>query len=269
MPEAANRRLGASVDYYSYAWTKDPIVAGFIPQSGTARAFSDPAPPNNTAAWFNATQKLDCGGPSAGIPATLACMRTKTFEQILNVTRSPPGLDGILGQFGPTADNKVVFDDYKNRSAAGRFIKKPYLVGNNDYEAGLFRFLAPQQPDIAWAIFNLGIFTCPAADAALSRALYGVPIWRYRYYGEFPNLRLTLNPNSGAWHASEVFQIFQTAENVTGASNTPEETAISKYLQGAWAAFAKNPASGLSGGSYKWPQYNPNSESYQRFRVHC
>ena len=27
---------GASVDYYSYAWTSDPIVAGFIPESGTA-----------------------------------------------------------------------------------------------------------------------------------------------------------------------------------------------------------------------------------------
>ena len=98
------------------------------------------------------------------------------------------------------------------------------------------------------------------AGAAQRRVQYGVPTWRYRYYGEFPNTRLTLSPSSGAWHLSDLFQIWQTAEDCSGAPNTPAETAISRYMQGAWAAFAKDPANGLSKGPYRWPEYNPESK---------
>ena len=190
-------------------------------------------------------------------------MRKKSFEEILGATILPPGLGSVFGQFGPTVDNEVVFDDYKARAAAGKFIRKPYLTGSNDYEAGLFKVVAAlagtQLSNLEWAVFNLVAFTCGAADAAYQRALY-VPTWRYRYFGEFPNIRLTLNPNSGAWHGAEIPQIWQTAEATSGVPNTPAETAFSAYLQGAWAAFAKNPACGLSQGPYRWPSYNPTSE---------
>ena len=196
----------------------------------------------------------------------MACARTKTFQEILDATRLAPGLGAVSGQFGPTVDHRVVFSNYKARAAAGQFIKKPYLTGSNDYEAGLFKVVAAlagqQRSDLEWAIFNLAAFTCPAADASFTRALSGVPTWRYRFFGEFPNTRLTLNPNSGAWHGAEIFQVWSTAEDSSGAPNTPAETAISAYLRGAWAAFAKNPAAGLSGGSYQWPRYNPLSKSH-------
>ena len=201
------------------------------------------------------------GGASEGIPRTVACMREKSFQEILGAT----GLGSVSGQFVPTVDNEVVFANYTARAAMGRFIRKPYLTGNNDYEVGLFKVVAAldatQLSNLEWAIYMLVAYTCPAADAALQRAVHGVPTWRYRYFGEFPNVRLTLYPNSGAWHGAETAQIFQTAEDSSGVPNTPAETAFSDYIQGAWAAFAKHPARGLSQGPYRWPRYNPASES--------
>ena len=257
----------ASVEYYNYAWTLDPIVSGFITESSSATGFGTSAPPNNTAAWFSASQKLDCGGPSDGIPASVACMRTKKFEDILDAIVTPAGPLDIVGPFPPTADNKVVFDDYSARASAGNFIKKPYLTGNNDYEAGLFKYTATtfygiELSALDWALFNLGIFSCPAGSAAAQRSQHGVPTWRYRYYGEFENLRLTDSPNSGAYHASEIYTIWQTSEDCGLANNTAVETEISKYLQGAWAAFAKDPEGGLSGGPYNWPRYDTSGRWY-------
>lgn len=261
---AADDLAGSSVEYYSYAWIQDPIVAGLIPESSVDIGFAVSFAPNNTAAWFNVTQQLNCGGPSAGIPTTLACMRTKTYEEILAAVPFSGPID-TLGSFPPTADNKVVFDNYRARAIAGKFIKKPYLTGNMDYEAGLFRVTAASAgthlTDVEWAVWNLASFSCPAAGAAQRRSQYGVPTWRYRYFGEFPNLRLTLNPSSGAWHESEISIVWQTTEDSSGVPNTPAETAISGYLHGAWAAFAKDPANGLSRSPYKWPKYNPNSRS--------
>ena len=252
---------GASVDYYSYAWVSDPIVEGFIPESGTATSFNQPLSTNNTVAWYNTTEKLSCGGPSAGIAATVACMRTKTFEDILAASVPPPGLASVTGLFPPTIDDTVVFSDYPTRALAGNFIKKPYLAGNNDYEAGLFKIIAAASgtflPNIDWAIFNLADFTCPAANAAAFRVFHGVSTWRYRYFANFPNLRLTSTPDSGAYHGAEIATVWATAEDASGLADTVPEAAISSYLQSAWAAFAKAPSTALSAPPYSWPKYNP------------
>ena len=258
----------ASVDYYDYAWLSDPIVNGFITESGTATSFSNPAPQNNTAFWFNATQKLACGGASAGIPPTVECMRTKSFQQILNATASPPGVAGLFGEFGPTVDNQLVFSNYTARAAAGQFTRRPYFTGDNDYEAGSFKLTTAgtgiQVSDLDWALFDLSTFTCPASNAALARFVHGVPTWRYRYFGDFPNLRLTLQPDSGAWHGAEIDMVWQTAVAASGANNTNPETSISRYLSSAWAAFAKNPATGLSSKPFSWPRYNPHGDTLIR-----
>ena len=199
-------------------------------------------------------------------------MRTKNYQDILAAIVTPAGPTDIVGPFPPTADNKIVFSDYGARANAGNFVKKPYFTGNNDYEAGLFKYTATfsntQLSDLEWALFNLATFSCPAASAAAHRSHYGVPTWRYRYFGEFENLRLTDNPSSGAYHASEIYTVWQTVEDCTGVNNTSVETEISKYLQGAWAVFAKDPVRGLSGGNYKWPRYNTRGRCYGFF-INC
>ncbi|CAD6577325.1 MAG: hypothetical protein ASARMPRED_008220 [Alectoria sarmentosa] len=216
----------ASIDYYSYAWTSDPIVNGFIAESGVSTSFSSPAPADNTNTWYGLTQTLGCGGVSAGVVATLACMRGKSMAEILaaSATAAP---------FGPTADGKTVYSDYTTPGTSGKFIKKPMLLGNNDYEAGiikvLFGSMGRTQSLLQWAILNLQTFTCPVSNAAQYRTSNNVPVWRYRYFGEFPNLRLTDDPSSGAWHGSEIANVFGTAVEA-GLPNTQAETAISRYI---------------------------------------
>jgi len=265
---------GASVDYYSYAWTSDPIVAGFIPESGTAIGLGQIKPDQSASLWYNVSTKLGCGDASSDGASVLSCMRTKNYTSILQALPSG-GVTGTTG-FGPTIDNVVVFSDYLNRSAAGNFIKKPMLVGNADNEAGLFRAVAAvqgkssQYSDAYWNAFNLLGFVCPAAARANISVANGVPTWRYRWFGEFPNTIITTVPDSGAWHASELSVLF----NYTGPASlgipavTPEEAAIAIYFRGAWATFAKDPVNGLrtySGGNGTgWPTYLPGQNTLVR-----
>ncbi|KAF2433928.1 alpha/beta-hydrolase [Tothia fuscella] len=249
---------GASVDLYSFAYKDDPIVNAMIAQSGTATAFFDPAPPDNLASFYNASAKLGCGNSTAGAAAAVACVRTKNTTDLLAATRVTDALASVLGSFGPTSDGKVVFSDYDKRGDKGDFIKKPLLVGNNDYEAGLFRLYALAAgrnfTDLEYCLFNADIFTCPAARAAEYRTSNNVDVYRYRYYGEFYNLRLTSNPSSGTWHGGELPILFQQTA-YSGVADTAEETSISNYLQKAWSDFAKDPKS-FKKAPYNFPTYN-------------
>jgi len=107
---------GGSVDMYSFAFAKDPIVYGLIAESGVA---SNPGgPPVNTSAG--------CGGVEAG-EATLPCMRKQTWQDVLDsIERRGVTPNLAAGGFGPTLDGKVVFPDYAKRRAEGNFAK---LVG--------------------------------------------------------------------------------------------------------------------------------------------
>jgi cholinesterase len=111
---------GASVDYYTYAWTKDPIAIGFIPQSGSASPISLGST-NISAAWYTASQNLGCGGIEKGAD-TLACMRGKKWEDVYDAIEKR-GVTPPVNGFSPTADNKVVFGDIAKRRREGNFIK--------------------------------------------------------------------------------------------------------------------------------------------------
>jgi carboxylesterase type B len=190
-----------AVDFYSYAWTADPIVHGFIPMSGTATGFGQQTNVTANGLWFNTTAALGCGGASDDHDQVLECMLSKSATDI--VSKVPSGAVDGSGNglpFGPTIDEQLVFSNYTGRTP----IAAPLLIGNTNFEAGLFRLLAPQVPDQIWPIFNARVFTCPAGLRAAVSVLHGNPTWRYRYFGEFPNLELTSNPPSGAWHASDV-----------------------------------------------------------------
>jgi len=115
---------GGSVDMYSYAWTKDPIVAAISPMSGNVGVRAQ----TNSSSWFTVSQKVGCGGAEAG-DKTLACMRSKNTQTILDAYKGM--------QFWPATDDKVVFNDYDKRLAEGNFIKVPYLTGNTDDEGGI------------------------------------------------------------------------------------------------------------------------------------
>ena len=81
--------------------------------------------------------------------------------------------------------------------------------------------------------------------------------------GVFPNLILSTNPQSGAYHSGELPPLFDTIAQDLIAS-TREEIAIGNYMRGAWAAFAKDPVHGLERYEDGWPRYSVDKPSLIR-----
>ena len=143
-------------------------------------------------------------------------------------------------------------------------------MGHNDNEAGYYKIPAFSQgvtlSTEQWQQFNDGGFTCPIAFAAHHRSSYNIPIWRYRYYGDWPNLRLygpsQGNGNeegSGAYHGADVEMIFGGSEDVSGLPKSEAQRKMERVMMKAWADFARDPREGL-----EWPVYDPAKSTLVR-----
>ncbi|CAG8981976.1 hypothetical protein HYALB_00004842 [Hymenoscyphus albidus] len=252
---------GVAVDYHSYAWKSDPIVAGLISHSGTAASFEPSTPAIETKHFNAASGLLGCGTGEAAVP----CMKAQNITAILAaVAKVPVEATGARPPppFQPTVDNITVFSisGYEELAKAGEFAKLPYLAGNTNNEPGFYKIGAFAQgsnlTDAQWELFELENFTCATAIETAHRAAFSVPTWRYRYFGDWSNLRLC--PGSGAYHGSDIEMVLGTAQDVSLIVNSDIEEITSRYMMRAWAAFAKNPKSGSS--DYGWPLYENSSE---------
>jgi carboxylesterase type B len=65
-----------------------------------------------------------------------------------------------------------------------------------------------------------------------------------------------------AYHFSEVPIVFGTYNSSQFQAASATEIALSKYIQSAWVAFARDPANGLT--NFAWPKYDPNTASIAR-----
>lgn len=260
---------GSSVDYWAYAYQQNPIVAGMISHSGTALSFIPNTLEYSQLIYNNVSSTVGCADGTD----TLSCLRRKNITEILAAARNVPTLPTealVQATFHPTVDNVTVFADYATLGATGAFARIPYLAGNGDYEAGFYRVsafnanitLSPDQ----WDLYNERAFTCPTKYASDFRVSHGVPTWRYRYMGDFDNLRLYGSwgdyPDSGSYHGVDLNELFGTAEDVTGEPSTSAQQEFSRYMQGAWAAFGRDPEHGLT--NYGWPSYKSGSPSLIR-----
>jgi cholinesterase len=249
-----------SVDLYSYAWNSDPIVTGFITESGSVFSWGLPnAKETQEAAWFNVTEKMNCGDSNSDPDTVLSCMRGQNATEIMGAVTSRDGIQGVLGVFAPTVDDTVVFSDYSKRTSASL----PLLTGNNDYEVGAFvPLLTPVPPSWILDDIDLQAFTCPSGIRANASVSAGNPTWRYRYFGVFDDI--SAPEEVGAFHASEIPMIFGLYDPQQPVPSTTGEIDLSDYMQGAWATFAKNPVNGLKTYKDGWPTYDVNTDSLIR-----
>lgn len=246
---------GQSVDYYNYAYPNDPLVAGFIAQSGVASngGAYDPAGSNFT---FVASA-VGCGN-STDKDAVFECMQKANASALIEVyNKYNSTLNGGKSlSFQTVADNQTRFSNYSDLQRRGLFARVPTIYASTNNEGSS---LLPYNPagvnQTAVDAFTLSFTTCPGAKASVSRAKYHVPVWRVRYFGVWPNL----NPLSwlGAYHSSDIPMVFGTSD--LRGPDTAEEHAASKYHQSAWATFAKDPARGLV--KYGWPTYRPDART--------
>lgn len=254
---------GVSTDLISYSYQEDPIAHAIIPQSGVANSIITAGTTEDTVRmnWFKASQNAGCGGMEAG-QATVACMKNKTFQEILTAIE-PIGTTGLMSGFGPFADNKTMPSDIPTKAQTGQFAKLPYLTGSTNNEAAFFVTVALAytniSADAAYAIpvpliqplldiITFATFTCPAFQAAQFRAENGVPVWRYLYYGgNYTNTYI--KPLGSNYHTGELPVLFGTAPNVTSINDSQVEASMAASMRKAWTDFAKDPQNGLS----TWP----------------
>lgn len=110
-----------STSIYAFAYPNDPIVQGFIMQSG--QALTMPPIPDDTAEWTNLAEKVGCR--SSNSTEELTCMQ-EIDSFTLKRTLSPEDLNPIgVAATLPTIDNVTVFsqDTYLSLAAAGKFAK--------------------------------------------------------------------------------------------------------------------------------------------------
>ncbi|KAL2832636.1 Alpha/Beta hydrolase protein [Aspergillus pseudoustus] len=243
------------VDFYSFAYADDPIASGFIEMSATLYGFPALAAAESNNRWFHVTALVGCGDATSDPVAVSDCMVNKTVDEILG-GYDPATVPINPSPYGPVIDDDVVFSSYRDRLAA----KGGYLIGNNHNEAGLFKLLEPPQNESYWSDFNNRLYTCADFVRTEQSIAHGNPTWRYRYFGDFPNLVLTTTPPSGAYHGAELSPLFDTV-NQTLLPSTLAEVAVGNYLRVVWSSFAKDPQQGLDA---FWPQYSGNGKSLAR-----
>ncbi|KAK4504529.1 hypothetical protein PRZ48_005445 [Zasmidium cellare] len=266
-------------DYYTYIWLDDPIIAGAIMESGSASGPTGSGsgvgganlpPSNQTAKWYELSRRVGCGdNTTQSAQAVIGCMRNSsnvTMEALLANTPTGAPFHSV---FGPTIDDKTVFENYTARVEAGNLIKKPVLVGNNDDELAVYTVLnlsgsginipTSGLPQAQLKQYNTFLFGCPSNVQAQLRWSQKIPVWRYRYFPSFPNIAVPKD-NGLAYHGAEIWPMFGTDQEVGQAASTDIERTVGSYVRSAWATFARCPESGLSD-QLGWPQYtaNPNA----------
>ena len=246
-----------SVDAHTYAYPSDPLVRAFIAQSGTVGTSSYTFDPTGSNFTYIASQ-LGCNTTSTH-DEILSCMQSKPATSIISTYNTYNAtLTGTPLSFGPTADNETIFSNYTARQQRGLFAHLPAIYASNDAEGSSLLSFTPNGPpggQPAIDAFTKGFGTCSTANAALARRNFNVPVWRVRSFGAWPNL----NPFKwlGAYHSADIPMIFGTSDLRGGDTETERET--SRYYQGAWVAFAKDPVGGLV--DYGWPEYEAEGET--------
>jgi hypothetical protein len=210
--------------------------------------------------WNTVAAAVGCGNSTT--PQQFTCMQgvpAQTLEKAVVSTNAG---------FSLVADNKTIFADTQQRAANGNFLKVPLLGGTVANEDDIFVVVdelvttGVSVPVLTELISDLDTalgFTCPAGVTALHRINAKVPTWRYQYQAVFPDI--STRPDLRAYHASEIPMVFGTY-NVSTIPATPNQIALSHYVQRAWVAFARDPQQGLlNDPEFGWPMYNPNTTS--------
>ncbi|KAF8887754.1 carboxylesterase [Infundibulicybe gibba] len=248
-----------AVDAYTFSHPKDTVVKGVIQQSG--RYLPATILPQHflrilITPWNLVSLAVGCGNETT--PEQLTCMKAVPFRTLE---------DAVIktnASFGLITDNITIFADTAARSAAGNFLHVPLLVGSTAQEGDIFLVsaeltaLGTTLPSLTTGLSDLmtqSMFTCHASGTASDRVKAGVPTWRYQYQAIFPDI--SSRSDLRAYHASEIPIVFGTYNSSTFAPPTPVEVVFSKFVQGAWVSFARNPSKGLT--DIGWTQFNPNT----------
>ncbi|KAL2879708.1 hypothetical protein SGCOL_005038 [Colletotrichum sp. CLE4] len=280
----------SSVDLLLLTSGAQPPFRAVITESGTSYLVTGPQAggdiiglmtgllgrPNMATPFQSLAASLNCGNQKA-----LDCVKAAPVDAIVSVLSKGPF------NFPPVADGDANVPASPDATrASGKVPRVPMMIGTNLREADIFTMA---QPPTALDVFVAATFpgdtalqkavvtaypvgagmpfptpkdaitqfatdldwTCSIAHEARLSAQSGVPTWRYLFNStSFP-------PTPGGIlsrpvHGSEIGFVFG---NLPPPPATPDQAlALSKFMQTAWANFAKNPTNGP--GVPVWTQFS-------------
>lgn len=250
----------ASIASYTHAYIKDPIARAIILQSGSESLNTAITVPigdqHSVVAWSWIAAKVGCY--STNQAQQFSCMQAVELANLSDAVNLYEGSDKA---FLPTRDGVHMFshEAFSAANAAGNFARLPTLIGTNSDEGTV---LVSQYshglhtPDLATSITAF-LFTCPAEQFSQDRERARVPVWQYRYAGVWNDIS---DPDAhlGAYHTSELAMIFGNLP-ASRYTVTRAQRMTMQIMQAAWAAFAKDPYSGLT--KFGWPQYSSGGDT--------
>ncbi|KAF2875900.1 para-nitrobenzyl esterase [Massariosphaeria phaeospora] len=247
-----------STDYFNFAYPEDPIVKGLIMSSGTAQIQGFFTDGSNHSTFSYVAAHFGCGNLTA--EAELDCLRKIDHNAISALIKEHYDMGATpLLAFVATIDNTTTFANYTERALQGKYSKLPAIVTTNTDEGESMvlpydRVNGVNQTE-ADAV-TLGLFLCPAVQTTKDRYASDALTFRWLYGGNFTNV----SPQwwEGAYHTSDMPQIFGTAELLRGPS-TPFEVKVSEQMQDYFLAFAKDPVDGLP--KLGWNAYEPEGDA--------
>ena len=260
----------SSIGAYPYAYQYDPIVKGMILESGSEFLMVQELSSNdtlNTIGWNTVANASGCPLPtnSTGTTASrsqLTCMQSVPWQTIQSAVSNYSASTSV---FTPHTDNYTVLDatGYSTRLMQGEFARIPVFVGSNNDEGTILQALSPGIPPELITTFG---FTCPAAQVAAGRERYNVPSWQYRFLAkDLPQINPPQLAAYGAYHSSEIPLVFGTYNNSQIQNTSRETITLSNDMQKTWAAFMKNPTSGIT--KYGLPQYVANGTTLIQYGI--
>lgn len=112
---------GSSVDKYAYAWSDDPLVQGFIADSGVATLLGKSA--FDTSNFTYVAQQVGCTQDDPD--KAFDCMQKADAQDIISVlnTYNASTNGGRSLSFVPAGDNETSFDNYTSMQSGGKFAR--------------------------------------------------------------------------------------------------------------------------------------------------
>jgi carboxylesterase 2 len=230
-------------------------------------------PASPLASWDQLVLLTNC----AAAPSQIDCVRAVPAAQIKSI------IEQYMIGFGPVEDGTTYVKDTRTAFTTHTAAQIPLFFGTNSQEGRVFAYLfglnanytaqqyleqtfpgatalqaaifaayppaLQNQPyEFASQVITDLIFTCTTSALSTLTAANGYPTWRYFFNQTFPNTQIF--PDAGVYHSSEIPEVFGTYPT---ANVTAFEVNLSKYMQTAWANFAKNPIGGPG-----WPRLGTN-----------
>lgn len=246
-----------------------------IAQSGSPRAT---LPRLAGPATSQISRDLAWAGGKGIADGDLSALRALPAEAVLDApvtaVREPVD-DGVLLARAPAID-----------FAAGDAAPVPYLIGANDYEESLLRWLPGALPAFERSVGDrlqagLALYAAPGATreqmvgdmwgdmamveparrTARQMAAQGVPVWLY-HYSYVPEALRQSRP--GAGHDNEIEMVFATASAAAAQGWSGNDQAMADLVSDYWVSFARtgNPN---HQGAPQWPALQPDRDVLLEF----